>query len=64
MLLMAEQMEEIYFNKEKKDLYRNNIEKIDPVCTAEFVKKANREQMNPKNVRSTYTQSRSKIQSI
>ena len=34
---------------------------MDPVCITNYVKKANREQINPKSVRSIYTQSRSGI---
>ena len=38
----------------KEGLYTNNIEKMDPVDTAEYTKKANRKQMNHESVCSTY----------
>ena len=56
-------MEEIYSNKEEKGLYINNVKKIDPVGTAKYMEKANREQVNPWSVCSTCNQSRSGIQS-
>ena len=37
MLLLAEQIERIYSNKEKESLYTNNVERID------LIKKTNRE---------------------
>ncbi len=39
-------MMEIYSYKEEKGPYTNNVEKIDPVGTAEYVEKADREQVN------------------
>lgn len=62
-LPLAELIEGIYPNKEEKGLYTNIIERIDPVNTIEYTKKAMSEQMNLKNVCSTCIQSRSVIQS-
>ena len=56
-------MKGIYFDKEEKGLYINNIERMDPVGTIKYAKKADREQVNPESVRSTCTRSRSGIQS-
>ena len=56
-------MEEIYFHKEEEGPYTNNVEKMDPIGTAVYVEKADRDQVNPESVRSTYTWSRSSIQS-
>ena len=42
-LLCAEQMERIYFDKKKEGPDINNIEKMDPVGTAEYTKKADGE---------------------
>ena len=54
-LLLAKQMEGIYSDKEEKGLYTNNIERMDPVGTAEYTKKADGEQVNPESVRNTCT---------
>ena len=62
-LPLAEQMEGIYSDKEEKGPYINNVEKMDPVGTAEYVEKADEEQVNTNGVRSTCTRSRSRIQS-
>ena len=62
MLPLAEQIEGIYFNKEEESLYINNVERMDPVGTAEYAKKADGEQVNPESVCSICTQSRSRIQ--
>ena len=43
-------MEGIYSNKEEKGPYTNNVEKIDPVGTAEYTEKADGEQVNPESV--------------
>ena len=43
---LAEQIEEIYFNKEKKSLYTNNVERIDLFGITEFGNKAMRNQVN------------------
>ncbi len=56
-------MEEIYSHKEEKGLYTNDVEKMDPVGTAEYAEKAYGEQVNSDSVRSTCTRSRSGIQS-
>lgn len=36
-------MERIYFDKKKKDLYINNIKRIDPVGIAKYAEKADGE---------------------
>ncbi len=56
-------MEGIYSHKEKEGPYTNNVEKMDPVGTAEYAEKADGDQVNLKSVRSTCTRSRSGIQS-
>ncbi len=56
-------MEGIYFHKEEEGPYTNNVEKMDPIGTAVYVEKADRDQVNSESVRSTYTWSRSSIQS-
>ena len=63
MLLLAKQIEGIYYDKEEEGLYTNNIETIDPVGIAEYAKKVDGEQVNPESVRNTCTWSRSGIQS-
>ncbi len=63
MLPFTEQMEEIYSYKEEGGQYTNNVEKTDPVGTAEYAEKTDGEQVNPESVRSTWTWSRSGIQS-
>ena len=62
MLLLVEQIKEIYFDKEEESPYTNNIERIDPFGNAEYAEKANRKQVNPDRVRSIYIRSRSRIQ--
>ena len=64
MFPLAEQMEGIYSNKEEESPYTNNVEKMDPVSTAEYAEKADRKLVNLGSMRSTCTRSRSKIQSI
>ena len=61
MLLLAEQMEGIYSNKEEKGPYTNNVKWMDPVGTAEYAEKANGEQVNSKSMHSTCIRSRSGI---
>lgn len=36
---LVKQIEEIYFYKEEKGPYTNNVERIDPVSTTKYVKK-------------------------
>ena len=60
---MAEQIEEIYSNKEEEGLYTNNVEKINLVGTAEYVVKVDRKQLNSDSVHSTCTRLRLGIQS-
>ncbi len=62
-LPLTESMGEIYSYKEEEGLYTNNVEKMDPVGTAKYAEKTDKEQVNPENVRSTCTRSRSGIQS-
>lgn len=63
-LPFAEQMEEIYFNKEKEGPYTNNVEKIDPISIAKYAEKTNRKKVNLKNMHSTCIWAKSGIQSI
>ena len=42
-LLLVEQIERIYFDKEEEGPYTNNVEKMDPINTAEYTKKFDRE---------------------
>ena len=58
MLLLVEQIKGIYSDKKKESPYTNNIERMDPVDTAEYTEKANGKQVNPESVRSTCTWSR------
>lgn len=54
MFLLAEQMVIIYFNKEEKGLYINNIERMDLVGIAEYAKKTNRKKVNSESMCSIY----------
>ena len=56
-------MEKIYSDKEEEGPYINNVERMDPVGTAEYIEKADGEQMILGSVRNTCTWSRSGIQS-
>ena len=62
-LPLAEQMERIYFDKKEIGPYINHVESIDLVNIAEYVEKADKEQVNPNSMRSTCIQSKSEIQS-
>lgn len=64
MLLLAEQIKKIYFNKKEKSLYINNVKKIGLINIIEYVKKVNKENINSENVHNTCTWSRLRIQSI
>lgn len=58
---LAEQMKDIYSNKKKKGLYINNIKRMGPVDTVEYMEKIDREKVKPKNMCNTCIQSRSGI---
>lgn len=60
---MIKQIKKIYFNKKKNILYINNIKKRDLVNIIKYVK-TNKKQIDLKNMYTTYTQSRLKIQLI
>ena len=62
-LPLAEQMEGIYSDKEEKSPYTNNIKRIDPDNTTEYVEKADGKQVNPESVCNTCILSRLGIQS-
>lgn len=50
---MADQIKQTYSNKEEKSLYTNNVKRIDLIGTIKYVKKANKEKVNSKNIYST-----------
>lgn len=54
-LLLVEQIEEIYFNKEETSPYTNNIERMDLFDNTKYVEKADRKKVNLENIYSTYT---------
>lgn len=54
-LLLAEYIKGIYSNKEEEGSYINNVERIDPIGTIEYTKKADGEKVNPEGVCSTCT---------
>ena len=62
MLSLAERIEKIYSNKEEESLYINNIKKMDLVGTAEYAKKADREQVNSESMCKICIWSRLEIQ--
>lgn len=53
MLPLAEQIKGIYFNKEEKGLYTNNVERIDPISIAKYMEKANKDYVIPESVCNT-----------
>ena len=61
--LLVEQIKGIYSDKEEKSPYINNVEKMDLISTAEYIQKADGEQINRESMHSTCTWSRSGIQS-
>lgn len=62
-LSSVEQIERIYSNEKEEGLYTNNVERIDPVGTAGYIKKTNGEKMNLESMCIICTWLRSGIQS-
>lgn len=60
---MANWIEKIYSNTKEENAYINNIEKIDPVSTIKYLKKANKKKMNSESIYNSCIRSKLRIQS-